>query len=485
MVASEVAPWAKSGGLADVTAGLPPALVRAGHRVTVVLPKYRRVTLPASDTSTSDGRVTLGKFSHAVRWHVTGSNASLRTVFVECPALFDRDGLYGDAAGDFADNAERFGVLAAAALDFAEHERSGRATIVHAHDWQAGLAPTLLHRQPHRWPRLARAGLVFTIHNLAYQGLFNKFTVTDLGLDWDAFRLETGEFFDQFSFLKAGITYSDQVTTVSPRYARETLTREFGAGFDGVLRTLGPRYRGILNGIDTDVWNPSTDVYLPATYDRGDLSGKRACKRALLDLFGLPQGDDALERPVVAMVSRLVEQKGLDWVAEAADALMALDATWVIVGSGDARYERMWQQLRDRYPARVGVFFGFDERRAHLAEAGADLFLMPSRFEPCGLNQMYSLRYGTVPVVHAVGGLDDTVRTYRPNARRPNGFKFVEGSADALMDTMRRALRLYRQPARWSRLQAEGMAEDWSWDRAALEYVKVYKRARRDARDRQ
>jgi starch synthase len=483
MVASEAAPWAKTGGLADVLGGLPKALGRLGHRTTIVLPRYRGIERSATDLSTI-GYVELGAVRHEVRWIVRDADGPVRTVFVDCPALFDRDGFYGSGGQDFPDNADRFGILAAAALDFAERERADPANIVHAHDWQAGLVPTLLRRQPARWPRLSRAGSLFTIHNLAYQGIFNKDVVPRLGLDWDVFKMETGEFYNRFSFLKSGIAYSDHVTTVSPRYAQETLTPEFGVGFDGLLRSLGDRYSGILNGIDTELWNPGTDPYLPAHFSAENLAGKRLCKRELLNLFNLPQGDDAMARPVIAMVSRLVGQKGLDWVAEAADELMAMDASWVIVGSGERRYEEMWQSLRERHPSRVGVFFGFDERRAHLAEAGADLFLMPSKFEPCGLNQMYSLRYGTVPVVHAVGGLDDTIRTWRQNSRHANGLKFERGSGPVLAATVRQALRLFHNRDQWRGLMSEGMSDDHSWDRAAREYVKVYKRARRDARDR-
>lgn len=482
MVSSEMAPWAKTGGLADVLGGLPAALTRQGHRVTVVLPKYRGLSPAGAEVT--HGEVVAGLVRHRVEWHAVENDSGLRTVFVDCPALFDRAGLYGAGGRDFADNADRFALLAAAALDFAEADGAGAATLVHAHDWQGGLVPLLLRSQPRRWPRLSRAGLVFTIHNLAYQGRFPKEIVPRLGLDWSVFTMEGAEFWNEFSFLKAGLAYSDYVTTVSPRYAVETLTPEFGYGFEGALQILGDRYFGILNGIDTGIWNPLTDPHLPTHFSADDLSGKRECKRALLNTFQLPQGDDALARPVIAIVSRLVAQKGFDWVAQASEELMSLDATWVVLGSGDAEYERMWQGMHDRHPSRVGVYFGFDEGRAHLAEAGADLFLMPSRFEPCGLNQMYSLRYGTVPVVHAVGGLDDTIRTFRPNSRHANGFKFSNGSPATLVSTMRQALRLFHDKAQWARLMAEGMHDDHSWDQAAREYVKVYKRARRDARDR-
>jgi starch synthase len=296
--------------------------------------------------------------------------------------------------------------------------------------------------------------------------------------------MDTGEFWNQFSFLKSGIAYSDVLTTVSPAYARETQTSEFGAGMEGVLRSRADRYIGILNGIDTDVWNPATDPTLPAHYDADDLSGKAACKRALLAHFSLPVGDDAMARPLVGMVSRLVEQKGVDLVAAAGVELAALDATWVFLGRGDARYEVFLREWSGEHRSRIAAHIGFEEGLAHLVEAGADLFLMPSKFEPCGLNQMYSLRYGTVPVVHGVGGLDDTIQPYTARARRANGFKFRPATVDAMTRTIRQALRLYHDQAAWRPLMLRGMAEDHSWETSAMEYVKVYRRARDEAADR-
>jgi starch synthase len=480
MVASEAAPWAKTGGLADVLAALPEALERRGHRVTVVLPRYRGVSMPPTEATTAV--VTLGTFRHSVTFHVAALSPLRRFVFVDCPELFDRAGFYAADGYDFADNAQRFGVLAVAALDFAEGQAaSDRIDVVHAHDWQAGLVPALLNRQPQRWPHLAAAGKVFTIHNLAYQGLFRPDVVPKLGFDWAMFGLETGEFYGQFSFLKTGITQSDMVTTVSPAYAEETRGPAHGCGLDGVLRSRGDHYVGILNGIDTREWDPAADPYLPARFDAEHLAGKAVCKRALLEAFRLPVGDDAQARPVIGMVSRLVEQKGLDLVEAAAPALIALDATWVFVGSGHSRYETFLQALAARHPARVGVRIGFDEPLAHLVEAGADIFLMPSIFEPCGLNQMYSLRYGTVPVVHAVGGLDDTIRPYTARAQRANGFKFKETTADGLTRSVRQAVALYQDREAWQGLMRQGMTEDHSWQISAKEYVKVYRRARQQA----
>jgi starch synthase len=402
-----------------------------------------------------------------------------RLVFVDIPALFDRPGLYGTGAQEFADNPDRFAAFAAAALEFASADTTWpRADVIHAHDWQAGLAPVFVRTHERYRSALGRAGLVFTIHNLSYQGVFDREVVPRFGLPWSAFRMETGEYWGRFSYLKAGLTASDVVTTVSPTYARETLKPEAGAGLEGVLATLGDRYVGILNGIDVDIWNPSTDPHLPARFGVGDLAGKLVCKRAMLERFGLSVGDDALARPVVALISRLVSQKGLDLIRAAADELVALDATWIFVGMGEATHEQFLRDLAQRHPVRVGVHIGFDESIAHLVEAGADLFLMPSVFEPCGLNQMYSLRYGTVPVVTAVGGLDDTVQPYTTRARHANGFKFRDQSPATLIRTLKQALRLYHDKAVWAPLMERGMRTDHSWQTSAREYVKVYRRAR-------
>jgi starch synthase len=484
MIASEAAPWAKTGGLADVIGALPGALERLGHHVTVVLPKYRGVD--PGETDVRPIRVTLGPTQYDVSLHVRRSSPLGRQVFVDYPPFFDRDGLYGTGGVDHPDNAFRFGLLSVAALEFAQQDDDAAdVDVVHAHDWQAGLVPALVRTEPHRWPRVANAGTVTTIHNLAYQGLFPRAAVAALGLPWDLFTVQGAEFWGQLSFLKAGINASDWITTVSRTYARETQTQEFGCGLDGVLRARRQRYVGILNGIDVETWDPAADPLLPARYDAEDLSGKAVCKRALLEAFNLPVGDDALDRPLVGIVSRLVDQKGFDYFAEAADTLLGLDASWVVVGSGEPRYEQMWRALRERYPSRVGVSIGFSDPLAHLVEAGADAFLMPSRFEPCGLNQMYSLRYGTVPVVRAVGGLDDTVQPYTSRARHANGFKFVDATPEALVRSMRQALRVYADRPVWNALMVQGMSENHSWDHSAREYVKVYRRARRDALARQ
>ena len=477
MVASEATPWAKTGGLADVAGALPESLESLGHDITLVMPRYRGVD--TSGAAVSFHPVRQGTTVHTIARHVLEISPRRRVVFIDVPGLFDREDLYGTGGVDFADNAVRFDLLAVAALDLGQESAEARPVdVIHGHDWQAGTVAARVRTEPGRWPALATAGIVLTVHNLAYQGAFEREVVPRLGLSWDVFRMERGEFYGRFSFLKAGLSYADMVTTVSPQYAAETLTAEFGCGFEGLLASLRDRYLGILNGIDAQTWNPATDAYLAANYDADDLAGKAVCKRALLAEFGLPQGDDAVARPLVGLVSRLVEQKGFDLIEAASDELTALDAAWVFVGSGEVRYERFLRDLAARHPSRVGVHIGFNERLAHMVEAGADLFLMPSRFEPCGLNQMYSLRYGTVPIVRAVGGLDDTIQPYTARALHANGFKFKADEPAALARTVRQALRLYQNPPVWRRLIRQGMAANHSWLTSAREYVKVYRRAR-------
>ena len=481
MVGSEATPWSKTGGLADVIAALPPALEALGCDITLVLPKYRGTNVAGADVRPH--RLRHGASTRSIAWHVLSMSSNVRVVFVDAPEWFDRPGIYGEGGIDYADNATRFDLLALAALEFAALNNPASWQVVHAHDWQASLVLLRLAIEP-RWGALSHAGRILTIHNLAYQGVFARETIPALGLPWDAFRLERGEFWGQFSFLKSGITSADLVTTVSPTYAAETQTPAQGQGLDGVLRGLGARYVGILNGIDTAAWNPAADQYLPAHFSVDDLAGKRECKRALLAAVGLPQGDDALQRPLVGMVSRLVAQKGLDLIHGARESLAALDANYVFVGTGEPKYEAMLRAWAAAHPARVAVRIGFDERLAHLIEAGADMFLMPSQFEPCGLNQMYSLRYGTVPIVTAVGGLHDTIQPYTARARYANGFKFAEQTPETLARVVQRAIRLYHNPAVWRTLVVNGMMADHSWRASAVEYGKVYRRALAAGADR-
>jgi starch synthase len=363
-----------------------------------------------------------------------------------------------------------------AALEFAAR-RGTVPSIVHAHDWQAGLAPVYLRTLYAFHPTLGGTPSVTTIHNLAYQGVFTPDWLPRLDLGWDLFTVDRLEYWHHISFLKGGITDADLITTVSPRYAEEIQTKELGFGFDGILRARREDLAGILNGIDTRDWDPAHDPFLPKPFDADNLPGKLDAKIALLRRYGLPADGAAGTRPLVGMVSRMVDQKGFDLIAAVADDLTRVDATFVVLGTGEARYQDLWKTLAARHPDRIGAHIGFDESLAHLIEGGADIFLMPSRFEPCGLNQMYSMRYGTVPVVHAVGGLADTVRDYTPRRATPTGFVFHEYSPAALLEALARALALFTDPLKWRALQLAGMQQDFSWDRSAQEYVKIYERA--------
>jgi starch synthase len=484
-IASEAVPFAKTGGLADVIGALPTAVARLGHDVDVVMPRYRGVT-----AGEERGQVTVrlnGQAADARIWIAEdlaqqGADAAgrfrqgrVRTVFVDYPPYYDRDFLYGTAGQDYPDNPERFAFLAVAALEWMA-SAAERVDVVHGHDWQAGLVPMLL-RTGRAHGTAASTPTVFTIHNLAYQGVFDASWLPRLGFGWDLMRIDALEYWGRISYLKSGLMFSNLITTVSPRYAREIQTPEFGFGFDGVLRYRSDDVVGILNGIDYDQWDPARDPHIPEPYDAANLSGKQGAKRVLLERFGLAADAAALRRPLVGLISRLVDQKGFDLIAEIADEFARLDASVVLLGTGERRYEDLWLALAARHPDRIATRIGFDEPLAHLIEAGADLFLMPSRFEPCGLNQMYSLRYGTVPLVRAVGGLVDTVRNYNPRTGEGTGFSFGDYSAQALLNTLRWALEIYSDRGIWERIQRAGMQQDFSWDASARQYVKVYERA--------
>ncbi len=467
MIASEALPFAKTGGLADVLGALPPALARLGWDVTVALPRYRGV---AAGTIVDTFPVTVGGYTRPIAFHDAPMRDGARALLVACPDLYDRDGLYNVDNVDFSDNPRRFAMLVRAALEFSA--RQGTAPdVVHAHDWQAGLAPVYLNTTYAAHPLLGGVPSIFTIHNLAYQGTFEPDWLPRLDLPWELLAMEQLEFWGRISFLKGGINHADAVTTVSPTYAREIQTPELGFGFDGILRRRAADLFGILNGIDTLEWDPAHDAVLPRPFDAAHLAGKADAKAALLAHFGLATDPATLARPVIGMISRMVDQKGLDLIAALVDDLPRLDATFVVLGTGEERYQAMWTTLAAAHPDRIAARIGFDEALAHLIEAGADMFLMPSRFEPCGLNQMYSLRYGTVPIVRAVGGLADTV------VDAVSGIVFHDYTAQALLAAFRRALGLFQDRPQWRALQAVGMAVDHSWDRSAEEYVKIYERA--------
>ena len=473
MIGSEALPFSKTGGLADVLGALPPALAKLGWDVTLVTPRYRDVHVGEYRETIS---VSVGGTTSAVQLFEEPLGSGARALLADDPTLFARDSYYGVGSVDYPDNPHRFAVLTRVALEWAAKQRVG-PSIVHAHDWQAGLAPIYLRSLYGAHPSFAQTGTVFTIHNLAYQGMFDSTWVPKLDLPWTLFTMDQLEYWNHLSFLKAGIVGSDMITTVSPRYAKEIQTADGGVGLDGVLRSRADRLVGVLNGIDTAQWNPANDPHIPRAYSVKDLAGKRVAKAALLAEYGLPTDDAALDRPLIGMISRMVDQKGLDLIERLAGDLPHLGATFVILGTGEAKYQDLWRWLSSEYPTCIGARIGFDERLAHLIEAGADMFLMPSKFEPCGLNQMYSLRYGTVPIVRRVGGLADTVTDYQPGEPDATGFVFTDYSPWALLNTIGRALGLYQDADAWRALQMTGMQLDHSWDRSAREYVKIYEQA--------
>lgn len=471
-VAPEGLPFSKTGGLAEVIEGLPKALVAQGHEVAVVLPRYRgtkatTIVMP-SVTIPLGSRLRFPAISDGLTVH------GVRYFFVDDPEYFDRDGLYGSSTGDYPDNAERFSEFCRAAIEVAKHVWP--PDVIHCHDWQTALLPVLLRSSYADDPFFKSVPVVFTIHNMGYHGQFPREAMDRAGIPASLFHFSGLEFYGSVNLLKGGLLYSDYLTTVSRKYAQEIQTREYGHGLDGVVRTRADRLVGILNGVDYSRWDPAKDKFIAMKYSPKELSGKQVCKQALLEIFGLPQ--EHLPRPIIGIVSRFVDQKGFDLIAERAHELMHEDILLVSLGTGQAKYEELFLALAEAYPGRVGVKIGYDEPLAHQIEAGADMFLMPSRYEPCGLNQIYSLKYGTVPIVRATGGLDDTIEPFDVEHGTGTGFKFAEYSGAAMLRSLRQALQYYVDERIWKRIQLNGMAKDFSWKVSAAEYVKVYAAAR-------
>jgi starch synthase len=482
-VAPEGVPFSKTGGLGDVVGALPRALAALGLEVDVILPRYR-VTPPGEmvDTGRSVTMPLGAGFRFASIQQVREPDLSpaqegeappgVRTYLVDCPEFFDRDGLYQDKAtgADFPDNHLRFAGLSLAALEFVK--RLGPPPeIIHCHDWQTALVPVYLKRNYRPDLFFFDTRVVFTIHNLAYQGDFPRAALSEISLDDSLFNQDALEYYNRVNLLKGGIVFADALTTVSPTYAREIQTAEFGVGLEGLLQKNAGRLRGILNGADYEAWDPATDRLLPAHYTPENLEGKKECKRALLLKMGVAA--PVLSRPVLGIVSRFDRQKGFDLLAEVAESLAALDIYLVVLGTGALEYEEFFDRLGRRHPGKFLVKVAYDNALAHLIEAGSDIFLMPSRYEPCGLNQMYSLRYGTVPVVRATGGLDDTIDGF--DGVSGTGFKFYEYTGAALLDAIGKALEAFRWPRLWTRIMSNGMLKDFSWSRPARQYAELYR----------
>ncbi len=470
---SEVFPLIKTGGLADVSGGLPHALHKIGTDIRITLPAYRSVlaslTRPSKlliETRIQDWSVKL--------WQTVLPGSRVPVWLVDCPALFDRPGNpYLDEQGlAWPDNATRFAVFSRMVCHIAMN-RCGlnwQPHVVHCNDWQTGLVPALLEQES------KRPATVFTIHNLAYQGLFDRTTFESLELPETFWHFERLEFHNQISFIKGGLVYADRINTVSPNYAKEIQTPEFGNGLDGILSYRHSRLSGILNGIDTDVWNPGTDRLIVKKYNHLHIQNKAANKQALLETAGLPHKPDVM---LVGLISRLAEQKGIDLLLDIMPELVQRPVQLMVLGSGNKTYEQSLQKAAQTWPENIAMFKGYDESLAHRIEAGADVFLMPSRFEPCGLNQMYSQRYGTLPVVTPVCGLVDTVMDVS-DEKRGTGFMMQDVSAQALLESIDRAIEMYQDSGRWKYHMKKAMQQDFSWRKSAAAYQQLYQQARRE-----
>ena len=471
--ASEGLPFCKTGGLADVIEALPKALVAQGHDVAVVLPRYRN--MPIKNVMIKSMTVPMGTALRFPAIADGGRQGGVQYFFVDDPEYFDRDQLYGVAGKDYPDNAERFAEFARASIEVTK--QLWLPEVIHCHDWQSALVPVLLRTSYQADPQLSGVPVILTIHNIGYHGLFKRDVLARLGLPETLFSIDGLEFFGHVNFLKGGLIFADYLTTVSRKYAEEIQTTEYGHGLDGVVRTRADRLVGILNGVDYSVWNPEVDSLIAARYSAKDLSGKLVCKRDLLAQFQLPE--ENLQRPLIGIVSRFADQKGFDLLAQISELLMEEDLAIVALGAGEAKHERIFRELAKQFPKRLAVKIAYDNVLAHKIEAGADIFLMPSRYEPCGLNQIYSLRYGTVPVVRATGGLDDTIEPFDRATGRGTGFKFSEYTGEALLGALREALAVYADKTLWRRVQTNGMAKDFSWNASALEYGRLYDVARK------
>ncbi len=470
-LASEALPFAKTGGLADVAGALPRYLGQHGADVRLVLPYYREVRRNAPATS---GTLTFNmdwqgrsETVTAVEHRADGFTA----YFIVNDDYFDREHLYATPEGDYPDNGERFAFFAKAALA-ALKAIDVRPDILHVHDWQAAIALAYLRFVFSGDPSFSKTRTLFTIHNLAYQGQFPREVLGRIGLPDGLFNMHDIEFYGKVNFLKAGIVYSDAISTVSSRYSREIQTPEFGCGLDGLLKFRADRLFGLLNGVDYAAWDPAVDKLIAAPFTPQDLAGKAKCKSALPLLVDL--APEAAASPIVGMVTRLAGQKGLDIVVEALEGLFELDIVLVILGTGEAKIQAALSDAQRRRPRQLGLKIAFDERVAHAIYAGSDMFLIPSRYEPCGLTQMYSLKYGTIPIVRATGGLDDTIREFDRAAGTGTGFKFEAAAAEDLVAAVKRAIVVYSKRDLWRRLVQNAMAEDFSWERAAGEYLRLY-----------
>ncbi len=474
----EIVPFAKTGGLADVSGALPKALEKLGEDVTAIMPKYRAVDDKKFGLEYTGKNIQVpisNRIEEAkiYKGYINRQKTDIPIYFIDKKEYYDRPYLYGTPAGDYPDNAERFIYFDRAILETCK-TIGLKPDVIHCNDWQTGMVPVYLKTLYKDDPFFKDTSTLFTVHNLGYQGLFWHLDMHLTNLGWDIFSPDGIEFYGKINILKGGLVYSDAITTVSKTYSQEIQTKEYGCGLDGVLRKRKDDLYGVVNGIDYEEWNPATDKYLSAKYLKENLSGKWDCKKDLLNIYGLKASKEV---PVLSVISRLADQKGFDLIAEIMDELMKLDVQFVLLGTGEDKYHKLFEDIGKKYPSKAGIKIGFDNALAHKIEAGADMFLMPSRYEPCGLNQLYSLKYGTIPIVRATGGLNDTIENYDPVRKSGNGFKFTEYSSKTLLTTIKTAVDFYRDKSQWNRLMINAMGEDFSWSHSAREYVELYKKA--------
>jgi len=456
MCASEAVPFAKTGGLADVAGALPLALEEEHHEVIIVMPRYKSI---------QDSKFNIKRFKSDISYSTTGKD--IKVYFIENDAYYNRDNLYGEKTGDYPDNLDRFSYYSKRTLELLK-EMKFKPDIIHVHDWQASLIPVYLKNWYANDAFYKDTRTVLTIHNIGYQGLFPKDQFFKLGLDWSLFGMEGLEFFDQVNVLKGGMMFSDTINTVSPTYANEIQTKEFGFGLDGVLKKRSDSVFGIINGIDYSIWNPETDKYIAKNFSVEDTKGKLSCKEDLQKFCNLPTSKDV---PLMGIVSRLAQQKGFDILAEGIDEICKMDLQLVILGTGDIKYHQIMEDMVRKYPKVISLSLRFDDPLAHKIYAGSDIFVMPSRYEPCGLGQLISFRYGTIPLAFKTGGLADTVND-------KNGFIFDNYSRGGLIDTIKKAVAAFNDKKKWEALVARAMKIDYSWEGSARKYVELYEKAK-------
>ncbi len=478
-VSSEVVPFAKTGGLAEIAGTIPKYLKKLGVDIIIIMPLYKVIKENNFHLIKTDIQVETrigDKIQIGYIYKGFLPNTNVPIYFLACEEYYNREGLYNypGSTKDYEDNCERFVFFSRSVLEICE-KLNINPDIIHCNDWQTGLAPVFL-KTIYAWKKsFKNTKAIMTIHNIAYQGLFWHWDMKLTGLDWSLFSWKQLEFYGKLNLLKGGIIFSDLITTVSKTYAKEIQTPEYGVGLDGVLRERANDLYGIVNGIDYTVWNPETDKFIVANYGINSLNGKQFCKKDLQNKYKLPERDV----PIIGMISRLTDQKGLDLIVDKFQDLMKIDLQFILLGKGEDRYHKIFESYAKAFPQKVAVKLIFDERSAHEIEAGSDMFLMPSRYEPCGLNQLYSLRYGTVPIVRDTGGLADTITDVRLgniSNGKANGFSFKEYNSDLLLATLLRALDLFKNKDKWTNFMKNGMAQDWSWEKSAREYYGLYKK---------